>query len=293
MTQVLALHGGLGNQLFQFAAALGCGWSEPIAVDNRLAVRWGNPLFEALRPGAVRPATAWELARLRQVPRIPRVQFKLLGLQRRLDSALENRRVWDEPTGSPSASAIPKGSLLLRGYFQDESYFAHAKRAVRGAIAIQPAAPQTADPRLTVAISFRRRADYASRGLRLNWSYYAAALAELQGSIGRQHDLVITSDEPLDALTLRELTASTDGVITDVSSASPLDQLSALAAARHCIIPNSSFAWWGAWIGDEDAASPGSSDRHVIAPRPWPSHPGDPCPGRWHRISATFDPPVQ
>ena len=178
--RVVRLRGGLGNQLFQFAAAVGLGWPQPIAVDNREAIIWGNPLFDVLCPGSVRPATQWELVRLWQLPRVPLGQRTVLSLQARLDSALDNRRAWDEPGGTPSASEIPNRSLLLRGYFQDEAYFDHVRRSVRMAIRVDGRSPLPANSPPSVAVSLRRRADYALRGLRLDWSYFVRACGARQ-----------------------------------------------------------------------------------------------------------------
>jgi hypothetical protein len=38
-----------------------------------------------------------------------------------------------------------------------------------------------------------------------------------------------------------------------------------MAACRHSIIANSSFSWWGAWLGDDA----GDHNRIVVAPQTW------------------------
>jgi hypothetical protein len=54
-----------------------------------------------------------------------------------------------------------------------------------------------------------------------------------------------------------------------------------MAACRHNIVANSSFSWWGAWLGD----GPGRTDRVVIAPRRWFAGEDvvveDRCPPHW------------
>lgn len=57
------------------------------------------------------------------------------------------------------------------------------------------------------------------------------------------------------------------------------DTLQAMASCQHAIIANSSFSWWGAWMGDDKV------ERVVIAPRKWFATPTldsrDICPDRW------------
>jgi hypothetical protein len=44
-----------------------------------------------------------------------------------------------------------------------------------------------------------------------------------------------------------------------------------MSECDHAILANSSFAWWGAWIGDQR----GERERSVIAPAGWgPQRPG-------------------
>ena len=54
-----------------------------------------------------------------------------------------------------------------------------------------------------------------------------------------------------------------------------------MAACRHNIVANSSFSWWGAWLGDGQ----GSDDRLVIAPPRWIAgldvDMSDRCPPQW------------
>jgi hypothetical protein len=49
----------------------------------------------------------------------------------------------------------------------------------------------------------------------------------------------------------------------------------------HAVIANSSFAWWGAWLGEHRHPS---TDRVVVAPAEYVG--GDRVPDRWHTVPA-------
>jgi hypothetical protein len=64
------------------------------------------------------------------------------------------------------------------------------------------------------------------------------------------------------------------------------DELSHLALYRqcdHCVIANSSFAWWGAWLGDHVQRS---ARRVVIAPEQYRRFGPDIVPDRWRVVAA-------
>jgi hypothetical protein len=54
-----------------------------------------------------------------------------------------------------------------------------------------------------------------------------------------------------------------------------------MARCRHHVIANSSFSWWGAWLGERD-------DSVVVAPSRWFADPaldsGAIVPDRWVRL---------
>jgi hypothetical protein len=58
----------------------------------------------------------------------------------------------------------------------------------------------------------------------------------------------------------RELATSLSLVV--VKGETPYDDLRRMAGCRHHIIANSSFSWWGAWLGEGEGSV-------VVAPKRW------------------------
>jgi hypothetical protein len=238
-----------------------------------------------LRPGAIRPATRRELIRLGQIPRRFGGQMALWRLQTKVDVLTHNPRVWREPLGlGYHGSRIPMSrSLLLHGYFQNEAYFSHCADEVGAAIALDYDSPGDS---VSVSISLRRGPDYRNAGIALSWQFYRDALRALHDVIGTDYCMYVTSDKPGAVDEFVDQLGVSPARISDLSGASALRQLATIASATHAIVANSSFAWWGAWLGDQRQECPG---RLVYASDPWVPGNRDVCPRRWRRIAASFD----
>jgi hypothetical protein len=172
----------------------------------------------------------------------------------------------------------------LHGYFQTEKYFADAADAVRGEFAFHPATVVEAEqrlasisePRLSVHV---RRGDYVDQA---NFhppcevGYYAAALARMPP----QWRVILFSDD-IAWCRDQEVFAGERFVFSD--GASNVTDLCMMSLCDHHIIANSSFSWWGAWLGR-------NPEKRVTAPDRWfgPSYARldtrDLLPGDWLTI---------
>jgi hypothetical protein len=61
-----------------------------------------------------------------------------------------------------------------------------------------------------------------------------------------------------------------------------LTQLALLGACDHSVIANSSFAWWGAWLGDRQERP---TRRLVLAPEQYHRFGEDIIPERWVAVA--------
>jgi hypothetical protein len=259
------LHGGLGNQLFQAAAALAIGWRIGAEVQFDLTRfrpgtkrRYELGLFPH---GALeRHAPGW-LRRGQKLLKAVGMGQKRAPLGFSLPLVREAHFHFD-----PKFEAI-SGSAYVRGLFQSPLYFGPYSRRLRDIFALEPHVSAEArefaaslSPR-TLAIHIRA-GDYQDPKFAdvhhvLTPDYYLRAIDRL--SAEAQFDQVIVMSDSNEAIPSR-LPAGLPYNI--VSSGSALDDLFLMSKARHNIIANSTFSWWGTWLGEPQG-------RVVMAPRQW------------------------
>jgi hypothetical protein len=291
---VLNLLGGLGNQLFQYA----CGWALAQEHGRALVLDAGSFDQYKLRPFLLdrlkitaRRATgpeldAWGL----QAGRFARIRRRLFGTA--IAAVHEPAYTWG-PLALPAS-----GDVWLNGYWQSERYFAAHKAELKAQFAVK-AAPNGVNARFLRAIRGAgpkaaalhvRRGDYVSSGFAarthgsLGLGYYAAAVARLRAQV-KGAKLFVFSDDP--AWARANLPFAAQAVLVDANGpAAPEQDLRLMAACRHVVLANSTFSWWGAWLGER----PGS---RVLAPQQWfktkKLDPRDLLPQRWQRVGNEGD----
>ena len=278
-----SLIGGLGNQMFQYAAgkALAERHGVALALDlsgfRNYALR--SFLLDHLRvpeaaaavaaeSGAEKPANQYVRSLWKQ--RIDRI-FGRGALRKLAPSANEYR----EPHFhyDPGFEALgPETSLF--GYFQSERYFRSIAAPLREWFS--PSEPFTAPAAgvlariegsaLPVSVHVRR-GDYLNPGTAefhgiLGGSYYRQALDRLEDTIGQEAELFVFSDDPVAAEQVLNFVPKSRLVHVCGDAERPWEDMALMARCRHHVIANSSFSWWGAWLNR-------CADKVVIAPRAW------------------------
>jgi len=278
---VALVKGGLGNQLFCYAAG------------RALAHRLGRPLLLDVMTGFRRDGYGRRL----RLDRFPiAAEFAPVGvclggdtraLRHKLARGLarwqrpESRSYWAETAVAPEAFVSlqpPAKRIYLNGYWQDEAYF----REVAGLLGqeLAPPVPTAGEAlaalgRISAAAApvfvHVRRERYQPR---LAEDYYAAAIRECLARVPDAAFFVFGDDAEWARRNLEFQGAPCEFLDDQVPD--EIDTLHLMAACRHAITANSSFSWWGAWLGER----PGG---HVWTPET----PGFPvmAPGRWHRVA--------
>lgn len=286
------IEGGLGNQLFQYAAArsladrLGCG----LALDLRGLAENGDRPYQLDRyhiraeiagPEHLASLPDWHSSRFGRMR---------CGLSQALPSVFSFPVFWPRSFAFDIAFERIRRPTYLVGYWQSEKYFVwNRSRLMQDIQLIDP--PELPDPLLeqirgTCSVALHvRRGDYVNNATASQFhglcdmSYYLKAIDVLRSRLPEFH-VYVFSDEPDWARNNLRL-----GVPTCVVDANPpgrgyLD-MELMRHCRHHIIANSSFSWWGAWRSD-------NLGQQVLAPRRWFADAGvdtsDVVPSRWSRL---------
>lgn len=264
---VLRLAGGLGNQLFQFAAAVRLAQRcdlpfQNILIDTRFLANYEakhnfeidffTDLFPGVQVAPLLPIMASIASRFRLAKIFDRklVLVELISSVAHFNSAYANsNRDFD---------------LIMDGYFQhpDILFFEDDRNRIRTALLSAKTAlvDRVKDGFPTIGVHIRR-GDYvtsksAAKVFRnVPMEYCDAALNKIRRN---QKVLVFSDDRDLSAF----YAAKTGGIDVRQLNLSLQDEFCLLMACDDHIIANSTFSWWAAYLGHK----PGG---RVIAPKNW------------------------
>ncbi len=283
---ITRLQGGLGNQMFQYAAGLAL--AERRRTVLKLDVSWFREYseYEAHNRYALscfniteQFATQDEIDRVAGV-KLTRAERWSVALAERLRFYRYARRhagpshVHYEPAEGFSPAFLDQPNhTYLYGMWQSEDYFTPIANLVRLHFSFryppQPAADAMAQHIRSngpsVAVHFRR-GDYVrntsfSQGLGVvPLDYYERAVALIRERF--PHSVLYVFSDDIDAIE-REFHPSGPHVF--VRATQPwhsFDKIRLMSLCDHAILSNSTFAWWAAWLNP-------SPSKVIVAPRPW------------------------
>lgn len=291
--QIIArIEGGLGNQLFQYAAArsladrLGC----DLALDLRGLDENGDRPFQLdLYRIRASVASRQQLQELpdRRASRWGRIRANLSQFAPALFSFPV---FWPRSFAFDARFEQIGRPVYLVGYWQSEKYFAWNRPRLLQDIQLLVPLPVTTplldEIRSTRSVALRiRRGDYVSSTATAQFhglcdiGYYHAAINALKACFPDIHVFVF-SDEPAWAQINLLLDVPTRYVDANPADRGYID-LELMHHCRHHVIANSSFSWWGSWLCE-------SGEQVVYAPDRWfaetTTDTSDLVPARWTRI---------
>lgn len=285
---VARLAGGLGNQMFQYAAARALAVRHGVATRLDLSGLTGGYRRFGLDAFAIDATIA-----------SPEEIVDLIVASAADDAACGDfwrRRVVTEPHFQYAAEladvALP---ALLCGHWQSWRYFADCADLIRRDFTLV-SPPTDLDRRAAAAIAAAavpvavhvRRGDYVSdpEVRRVHGApppgYHQAGVARIAAAEEGVTAFVFTDDPEWARESLRFFCPT---VVIDRGAEEPARDLALMALCRHHVIANSSFGWWGAWLAARRGERPAG---RVIAPRRWFADPGfnvaDLFPPHWELL---------
>lgn len=263
------LQGGMGNQMFQYAMA------------RSFAKKLGCPLYLNIN--------RFDECNMRQYS---------LGLWRGVTENFtinEPNRVIERglPYNPQLTNLIGRGTSLI-GYWQTEKYFKDIKNELQDVF--MPKHPMTETGLETLrkiqqagsrsVFLTIRRTDYVNSDFHnvLSREYYEKALSTIANEVG-DPVIFVFSDEPewckdnMDWGYEMNVAGNYD-MTTKTHLGREDEELFLMMNCKHAVLANSSYSWWGAWLGRD----PGMR----IAPKKWfladNADPRDIVPENWIRI---------
>lgn len=284
--------GGLGNQLFQYAAgrSLALANEVPLKFDLRDYARHPDRRYvldEFDVAGGIATPDETEEALRRRNDRRWRKRLQRLHVRPPGGVTFFRERV---PCFDPAVERL-RAPAYLYGYWQSERYFSGIRSQIRedlhprfepGSEALRFASQVLSCVSVAVHV---RRGDYVSnpqvrkRLVVCLPDYYRRASGLLASKEPDLHYFVFSDDLEWTREHLTFLDPATFVVLD--SPRSDLEEFWIMSQCRHFVIANSTFSWWAAWLGEHPR-------KQVVAPERWslgePGHDSDRYPAAWLRV---------
>ena len=283
------LIGGLGNQMFQYAAGY--------ALSKRLGVALK---FDISDFKEYKLHNGLEILRIFNCPFEYASQYEIEAILGRRT----NFRLPDRAKLLAYNLLFPRHILIdryrirehfqnalapayMRGYWQDERYFRDYARDIRIIFSFSLALSDQSNMVLQKILQGNsisvhvRRGDYVTNPQNVAYlgatpiSFYCSAIEYIAKKVDAPRFFVF-SDDPEWAKSNIRTHYPTEYIDHNHGSCSFAD-MQLMSRCSHHIIANSSFSWWGAWLNPDPR-------KLVIGPRTWFANPrrlDNPCPPEW------------
>lgn len=276
--------GGLGNQLFQVAAALSITQADRVLIDPTLLPRsthgvpdvlhcsWPPSMLELVAGsgGLRRRVVSAAFASGLEDSWLPSLARPLSRFAASVVTSFQNRRVSTFAVGRGNGYSLTSDARAgaLAGYFQSWRYvleggllstFVNAVRCVDSPWLDEVRLDAAARRPICIHVRLTDYRDASAFGIP-SLAYYRQA-AEHVASLADSEVIWLFSDEPQEAMKfLESVLKPYDVRVMAHGGASPAQMLSAMSCGVAYIIANSTFSYWAALL---------SGSEQVVAPSPW------------------------
>ena len=267
--------GGLGNQMFQYAAgrALSLRTNQAFAINtlefNHYNLHNGYELHRVFDL-QVPIASKSDLTDVIGWPAATTLEYRLPS---RLTKILSGAQYYGEESFGYSRKFLHlEGSKYLHGYWQSEKYFKDYADSIRKDFLFKERMTLGNEKiydqiKNSCSVSCHiRRGDYVNN-LKANQihgtcsvEYYRNAIRWIKESLNNPRFFIFSDDQDW---VVRNLAFPANSIfINGNSGINSFRDMQLMSLCQHHIIANSSFSWWGAWLNS-------SESKLVVAPRKW------------------------
>lgn len=288
---VVRLVGGMGNQMFQYAAAKAVALRS--GANLVLDLSWfltTNDRRYALAPLRITARTTSQMFSSSRNARL--IKKAVYWLSERIVKLHPGNRAFSEQHFHFDPEILEvRAPVCLHGYFQSEKYFAEFRNVIASEFTVTTPPQFLARAILekmasqdTICLHIRR-GDYvanpttnAFHGV-CSLEYYERGLRMVSEGLVNPH-CYIFSDDP--QWVRANYNCPLPMSVMDIHGSDEAhEDLRLMTACKHFVIANSSLSWWGAWLGSHP-------QKRVVAPENWfrgnAPDTKDLIPERWARI---------
>ena len=273
---VSRVFGGLGNQIFCYAAARRLAWANnaELVIDDVSGFRFDEKYNRQYQLDCFhipcRKATAEE--RLEPFSKVRR------NLKRRFNQYLpyEKRSYLTQDRVDYDSRLLkirPRGTVYLEGYWQSEEYFKDIESIVRQDLKFKsPSDNANVEMQnrikncTAVAVHVRYFDDPHETGINnISTAYYNSAIERMEKLVSDAYYFLFT-DKPESARAQIKMPDERVVLVKhNQGDSAAFADLWLMSSCDHFIIANSTFSWWGAWLSAEPnkyVFAPGIEMRH-------------------------------
>lgn len=262
---ITKLSGGLGNQMFQYAAGFSVAkrMKTHLFLDTRDYTYDHNRDFELYNfkiSGTIAPEVI--------LPAIKKENWLKYKLWKILD--LNPKLLVQNQFDFNSVEGIIKSSAYLSGFWFSEDFFIDVASELRSEFRLKEEMSKYSqdimkqiENNTSVSMHFRR-GDYVAveywkeRLGTCSENYYYHALDYIKSIVGENIHIFVFSDS-IDWVKSNFKFNVNTYYVSRSSNTFPHEDLALMSSCRHHIIANSTFSWWGAWLNEK-------SDKIVVCP---------------------------
>jgi hypothetical protein len=272
---VVRLKGGLGNQLFCYAAARRLAWinDAELVLDAVTGFKYDHLYQRTYALGVFRiPARlAISAEQMEPLGRLRRLIARKLSECKPL---AQRRYIQQEGVDFDPGIVdlrLQEGTTYFDAFGQSERYFADiselliqdfAMLAPVDQVNLELAKQIEASPSVALHVRWFDAGD-AAHSSNMSLAYYARAIPQLLAKIGRGHFFIFSDRPAQTAVLLEPLMQGQPYTLVrhNAEGGNAEADFWLMRQCRHFIIGNSTFAWWAAWLGEHS-----HYDSQVFAP---------------------------